>query len=449
MHRNIWIAAVSLLSIGGVACSDSAEPEKPKEATYWQDVAPLLFDNCVTCHQSGGIAPFRLDSYAEARSWSVAIKQAVEGRTMPPWLVTSDGSCGEFHNPRWLENEEIATIAAWVEAGTPEGTPRDDLQVPMASEPGKGLEDGKSQIMAFATPNYVPEPDGSAYAKFDDYRCFLLDGSVDSKGGNRFITGYEVIPGNAAMVHHMLLMVVDPNGASDIPGKTNMDLMRAMDEASPDRLGWPCFSQAGDGVTIESLPATWAPGMGPVPYPDTTGLRVPAGRVLVAQMHYNLVDERVRGQPDSTRVRLRVADSVQREGFFMLPDEFLGSSDSLAPGKESVKYTWETDFDREMAALGVDHVDVYGVFPHMHELGQRYRLEFLDTADGVQCGAEVKHWDFDWQLFYFYERPYQLRQGTRVRVTCDYDTRGRTEPTLPGWGTQNEMCVGGMYVVLP
>jgi hypothetical protein len=228
-----------------------------------------------------------------------------------------------------------------------------------------------------------------------------------------------------------------------------MDVMRAMDEASPDRLGWPCYGLAGDDVLVDSVPATWAPGMGPVPYPDQTGVRLPAGRVLVVQVHYNLVDESVRGQSDSTLARLRVADEVEREGLFALPDLLIGSGDTLAPGQESLPYTWELGFDDVLASFGVDHLDVYGVFPHMHDLGQRYRLEFVDSAGDVQCGAEVEHWDFDWQLFYFYEEPIQITQGKRMRVTCEYDTRGRTEPTAPGWGTQNEMCVGGLFVVFP
>ena len=443
MRKNIWIAALSVMTIGGAACSDD-DPAEP-EVTYWQNVAPIFFENCVGCHQPGGIAPFRLDTYEEAKEWSVAARQAVEERTMPPFLVTADGSCGEFRDAKWLADEDIATITAWAEAGAPEGTPRDDLQVPAVNEPGTGLDDGSGEIMTVTTPDYVPEPDGSEYARYDDYRCFLLDTAITEE---RFITGHEVIPGNDALVHHVILMLVDPD-LEVAEGKTNMDVMRAMDDESPDRLGWSCYSLAGEGVFVDSAPATWAPGMGAVPFPENTGVRVPAGRRVVVQIHYNLVDESVRGQRDSTQVRLRMNEQVEREGFFGLPDLLLQSDDTLPPGMESVPYTWELGFDDVLAAFGVDHMDVYGVFPHMHELGRRYRMEFVDDAGGVECAAEVKNWDFDWQLSYFYEEPLELTPGKRMRVTCEYDTRGRTEPTRPGWGTQNEMCVGGLYLVMP
>jgi hypothetical protein len=442
MRTHIHITAMSLLAMAGAACSnDSAS--KP-EVTYWQDVAPIFFESCVTCHQTDSIAPFRLDTYEEAREWSIAARQAVEERTMPPWLVTSDGSCGEFRDAKWLDDEEIATIAAWVEAGTPEGVPRDDLKVPVASAAGQGFDDG-SEIMAVATPDYVPQPDGSDIAQYDDYRCFLIDGAVDTE---RFVTGFEIIPGNEAMVHHMLLMIVDPDQVA-VDGKTNMDLMRAMDEASPDRLGWPCYSQAGDDVLVESVLVTWAPGMGAVPYPENSGIRLPAGRVLVAQMHYNLIDESVRGQSDSTLARLRVADEVEREGIYTGGDLLLFSGDTLAPGQASVPYTWEIDASEILGQFGVERAELYGVFPHMHELGQRYRMEVIGADEQAQCAAEVERWNFHWQLLYFYEQPLELGPGQRLRVTCDYDTRSRSEPVLPGWGTQNEMCFTGLYLVLP
>jgi hypothetical protein len=407
-------------------------------------VAPIFFENCVTCHQPDGVAPFRLDTYEEAREWSVAARQAVEERTMPPWLVTSDGSCGEFRDAKWLDDDEIATIAAWVEAGAPAGVPRDDLQVPAASELGAGLDDG-SEIMAVTTPDYVPEPDGSDIAKYDDYRCFLLDGTIDA---DRFLTGFEIVPGNAALVHHMMLMVVDPDLVVE-GGKTNLELMRAMDEASPDRLGWPCYNEAGEGVIVESIPVTWAPGMGPVPYPEKSGVRLGAGRVLVAQMHYNLVDERVRGQSDSTLARLRVADEVARQGVYTGGDRLIYSGDTLAPGQASVPYTWEVEVDEILGGLGVERAQMYGVFPHMHELGRRFRVEIVDADDHAACAAEVERWNFHWQLTYFYEQPFEIELGQRLRVTCEYDTRGRTEPVLPGWGTQNEMCFTGLYLILP
>ena len=70
--------------------ADGTETGDELVPTYWQDVAPIYFDNCVTCHREGGIGPFVLDDYASAATWAPASAHAVESGQMPPWLVTSD-----------------------------------------------------------------------------------------------------------------------------------------------------------------------------------------------------------------------------------------------------------------------------------------------------------------------------------------------------------------------
>ena len=92
----------------GASEATDAEPTGGvAERSYWRDVAPIYFEQCVTCHQSGGIAPFVLDNFADAAAWAPASAAAVAGRTMPPWLMTSDGSCGEFRGSRALTDEQI------------------------------------------------------------------------------------------------------------------------------------------------------------------------------------------------------------------------------------------------------------------------------------------------------------------------------------------------------
>jgi mono/diheme cytochrome c family protein len=447
MHERAWMAAVGSLLAGVTACGDDG-PTRP--VTYWQDVAPIYAERCVACHRPTGIAPFRLDTYAEARQWAAEAAHAVEERIMPPYLVTADGSCGSFHEPQWLSDAEIATIAAWVETGTPAGMPAGEPALPPARPPGAALDDGSGAILTLSTPEFVPELQTGAPAEHDEYRCFLLDAGLDA---DRFLTGYEVIPGNDALVHHAVLMVVDP--AFEVAeGVTNLDRMSALDQESPDRAGWPCYAQAGEGVAVEAMPVIWAPGLGVVSYPAGTGLRLSAGRALVMQVHYNLASEKTRGQSDITLARLRLADEVQREGVFVLLDEFLGSMytdepATLPPGRASVPYTWTMKVDWLLDALGSEQLEVLGVAPHMHELGRRFRFEIVDASGAATCGAEVERWDFDWQLLYFYEQPLALARDAQIRVTCEYDTRGRTTPARPGWGTEDEMCLAGLYLVSP
>ena len=55
------------------------------EVTWARHVAPLLRANCVECHREGGIAPFSLEGYENAKRWHRMIAWMTGERLMPPW----------------------------------------------------------------------------------------------------------------------------------------------------------------------------------------------------------------------------------------------------------------------------------------------------------------------------------------------------------------------------
>ena len=87
--------------------------------TFAKDVAPILYKNCVECHRPSMFAPMSLMTYEEARPWARAIKQRVVKREMPPW--SADSPAGMFKNDPRLSQNDIDTIAAWVDGGRAEG----------------------------------------------------------------------------------------------------------------------------------------------------------------------------------------------------------------------------------------------------------------------------------------------------------------------------------------
>jgi hypothetical protein len=420
-----------------VTMGETGEAAAP---TFWRDVAPIYYARCVTCHQAGGIAPFVLDEHAAAQQWAGASAAAVEARTMPPWLVTDDGSCGSFQGSRALADDEIATIRAWAEAGAPEGEPRSDLVAPAVET--------LSDAVVYETPAFVPEIQGGALAANDEYRCFRVETGLDA---DRFLTGYSVDPGVDAMIHHVLAVIVDPE-APGAGGVKNRDLIEALDAESPERAGWPCFGAAGDGVQPRGIPVSWAPGMGVSELPPGTGYRVTTDDWLILQVHYNLGDPALAGVEDQTAVHVRYADSVEREGHFSLPDDLLmslqtGEPVQLAPGQASVEYSFDFDLAQFLPRHGATSGALHGIFPHMHQRGRKLKVELVEGDAAPRCAADVQRWDFDWQLYYFYDEPVPLTLDSKLRITCDYDTRGATEPVLPGWGTHNEMCLAGVFIV--
>jgi mono/diheme cytochrome c family protein len=411
--------------------------------SYWQDVAPIYFDSCVSCHREGGIAPFPLDDYESAAAWGLASAMAVENKVMPPWLVTDDGTCNSWHDSPVLSQEQIDTITTWVDEGTPEGTPRDDLSLPDTG--------GLTNTIAITTPEFYPVPEGGLLAKHDEYRCFLLDPQLDH---DMFMTGYEVIPGNDALVHHLLAMPVDPTIVVE-GGLTNMQVMQALDDESPERIGWPCLGVAGDGVEIEGLPISWAPGQGVVELPQSSGYRIAANNLIVVQIHYNMFDASLIGQSDSTTVELAFVDEVAREGLFDLSDGLLdtmfeGDPHVIPAGEPAHEFTWRFEADSYIGWQGAEEIELWGFFPHMHAYGTSLTARVFDENDQeLGCVGEVPRWDFHWQLYYFMEQPIMLKPGYEIEVTCTYDTTSAPTDMLPGWGTFNEMCLMGMYILAP
>jgi hypothetical protein len=404
--------------------------------TFWQDVAPIYNQKCVACHQAGGLAPFALDNFADALLYAADELARTAADEMPPYFMVHDGSCGSFQAAAALTAAEKATIAAWVNGGRAEGTP-----VKLTLPPMPALQDA----VDVSTPLFAPVAQGGALAENDEYRCFALDPPTAT---NAFLTGYDVTPGEASIIHHVIVFVVDPQ-AQGAGGMTNAAIIKSLDDASPDRLGWPCFGGAGDGLSVASVPVTWAPGQGVVNYPDGMGVPISSSSKLVVQVHYNLADPASVGKTDSTTIHMHFSPSISRQLAFLLPDPFLESlnnatPDTLPAGQADAKYTW-TKTGKQIGLSGVASADLVAVMPHMHGRGLRQTM----TLDGDSCASHLEGWDFHWQKFYFYDNRPKVSENTQFKVTCEYDTSADATAVSPGWGTQNEMCLNILMLALP
>jgi hypothetical protein len=173
-------------------------------------------------------------------------------------------------------------------------------------------------------------------------------------------------------------------------------------------------------------------------------------------VHYNLSDPTTIGLSDTTRIDLMTETKVERIGKFALLDPYLetlyGSPALLPPGQEDVSYTWTMSGGSAMGNAGIsgdqEDVQISAILPHMHERGARQNA-VLETSEGDVCLAEVNDWDFNWQLMYEYASPVPLERSDEIEVTCHWDTSMDTNPILPGWGTNNEMCLFVMLLTYP
>src|SRR5262249_666237 len=136
----------ALLALSATA----ADTATSKTVTFTKDVAPIFQAKCEECHRKGTGAPMSLITYDEVRPWAKSIKQRVATRNMPPWDIDKTYGIQHFSNDRSLNDEQIATIVAWVDAGAPKGDSRD-------MPPDKTWPDGEQWILAkrFGEPGVI------------------------------------------------------------------------------------------------------------------------------------------------------------------------------------------------------------------------------------------------------------------------------------------------------
>jgi len=343
--------------------------------TFSHDVAPILYRQCVSCHHSGGVAPFSLLTYADASKRARLIATVTTRRYMPPWLPSEP----HFQRERRLSDAEIATLARWAESGTPAGNAAETPKPPQFPD---GWQLGRPDLEVEMRAAYSVPAEGP-----DEYRCFVMP---TAPGRDRWVRALDTRPGNPKVVHHTLLF-------QDLSGTA-----RKRDTGN----GYSCFGTPG------FLPARglggWTPGSEPARKADGIPDLLHGGADLVLQVHYHPT-----GKPetDRTRVALYFTDQKPTRKATDIP---LGSSQiDIPPGERHYKVT--DHFTIPVA------VDVFAVNPHAHYIC-REMVAYAVLPDGSRKTLiHIPEWNFDWQQNYEYVKPIRLPAETRVEMEFTYD----------------------------
>ncbi len=394
--------AVATLSLGCANKPALPEIEAADDApTWYRDIKPIVAQRCAGCHTAQGIGPFTLSSYEQAQSKAAALADSVQSRRMPPWMPSAD--CQQFSPDRRLSQHEIDQFVTWAKNGAPLGNPSDDKAVP----PQKVSLDNPSATLDWGTA-YTPNS-----AKNDDYHCFLIDPKLQK---DQDLIAYEFAPDQRHEVHHALIFSAPLSDA------------QAKDDATPG-LGWPCSGSSD--VKSAELVATWVPGETYTEFPTGTGIRLGAGRALVAQLHYNT---RHGVAPDLSKLKLRYAERPVPNRASILP---IANTSFVIKPKEQGATAVASSGPLPLS------LKVWGVFPHMHEMGRTGKV-----VAGNNCLIEIPQWQFHWQQMYFYKDDgLTIPKGTDVKYTCTWDNP--TDRTVRfGEGTEDEMCIAFFYTTL-
>src|SRR3954454_8665387 len=96
-----------------------APPGRAQTVTWSEHIAPLIYNNCTTCHRPGQVSALPLMSYDDVRRRGSLVSQTVQSRFMPRWKP--EPGWVAYRDERRLTAEQIALISKWVEDGMPRG----------------------------------------------------------------------------------------------------------------------------------------------------------------------------------------------------------------------------------------------------------------------------------------------------------------------------------------
>jgi Copper type II ascorbate-dependent monooxygenase, N-terminal domain/Copper type II ascorbate-dependent monooxygenase, C-terminal domain len=421
------------ISLSLPACSDSAPPDDELgTATYYQDVKPILDAKCVTCHSTGGIAPFPLSDYTSAAEHAAISAGAVRSKIMPPW--PANGDCRDYDGERSLEPAQIETLERWAQQGAPEGDPATP-GAPLASAiPTLSRVDRRLEMPEAYT---LSPPPGSE----DDYRCFVLPWPTEYTQRTH-VTGFRAVPGNAELVHHVIAFLAAPSQVAQV---------RSLDAADP-RPGYSCFG--GAGAPVSGMIGAWAPGSLGADLPAGVGLPVEPGSAIVLQLHYH---GHGGAGSDRSAIEFKLDSTIERPGRitpFTNPQWPRGAM-TIPANQADVVHSFTVD-----PTFLTGELEIFSSSLHMHTLGTSGKLA-IQRADGTKsCLLQIDDWDFHWQGSYTFSQPETLRRGDQLSIECRWDNTAGNQPLINGvpktpadvtWGegTSDEMCIGFFLTAAP
>lgn len=386
--------------------------------TWWQDVEPLIRNQCHLCHGASPLygAPMPIATWEEthlpARSdpnktvHEVIAERVQRDTGLPPMPPVANGH---------LTDAEIEIIRAWSAGGAPEGTrpvvdPKPDGSTPGGIDAGNtpppdaGVDPGPDPEAPFEMIPVIAPGAAIRPGTTDLYGCFRTVIQTDQP-----LHAVEIAPilDQPEVLHHLLLF---RDGGRNYPEQ---------------RTGFFC---AADTVLQQDweLLHGWAPGGGTMELPAAAGVRLEQGDHIVIQIHYNNPSDAT--FIDNSGMMLKATRRLRPNDAAVLG---VGTqSFSLPPGQTSVERSGTCQLSRPM--------HVFNYSPHMHLIGKAARMEKIDSSGTVTMLADVPNFGFESQVAY--PASWDLVPGDSLRATCVWDTSGRTQNTGFGEGTEDEMC---------
>ena len=404
---------VSLTFALVVALSSAAGAAEEGVPTFTKDVAPIFQAKCEACHREGSIAPMSLVTFQESRPWARSIRERVVTRQMPPWHIDQTVGISAFKNDRSLTEEEVDTIVAWVNGGSPMGDTADMPASRAWPDESKWnfteLFGGPPDLVVKSIPYTMPARANDAW-----WKPAVPTGLTE----DRWVRAIEIRPSTAdgrRIVHHVIARLLQEE---DDPLAQNIGI------------------GDGDPLLNTGLFMEWAVGkQGEVMRPNS-GKLMKAGSQIAWDIHYSAAGDEVTDHvelgvyfyPKGEEPKHRQVLHLMRAGPVDIPPNTVVVSEGFFP----------------MRAAG----RVESFQPHMHLRGKAMAMEAIYPNGRRRILSHVGDFNFNWHNSYVYADDVAplLPQGTMLKITAWHDntTANRANPDPNVWVGHGDRTVDEM-----
>jgi peroxiredoxin/mono/diheme cytochrome c family protein len=367
--------------------------------SYANDVAPILEQRCVSCHQEGGIAPFAMSSHQMVQGWSPMIRETLITKRMPPGQIDAEYT-NDFHGVNHITVEETQKLVHWIDSGAKNEGSTDPLAELQTEVVKWGY--GEPDMIVDIPPQTIPAS-GTV-----EYRNLVLPLDLPE---DKWVKAVEFVAGDTTVLHHIIAWAQAPDNGSGRGG---------------------AFGILNQGIGL----GAYAPGNSINTYPEGAGFPLEQGSGLILQMHYTTSGKEA---VDASQIGIHFWDEEPER-------PILGGS---AADLEIDIAPFEAN--HEMVATKKFRKDSYltMVGPHMHYRGYDANFKLVYPDGREEEVLNVPNYQFNWQKTYDFKEPKYMPAGTEMVFRATFDN-SEMNPFNPdpsaeiSWGEQTwqEMFFG-------
>lgn len=378
--------ATILTSLLAMICMSPALAQSDSAATptFSKDIAPILQQKCQTCHNPEGIGPMPLMSYEQVKPFAALIKDRTGKRIMPPWNNDPNTGIQKFKNDASLSENQIATIAAWVDSDAPEGNPA-DLPAPVAIVSGADWQLAEQ----LGPPDLIIKSAPYDVIANGQDQWWTPNVSFEGMDGERWLRAAEFKPSyplGKKVVHHGHAVLIPEGERRQV-----------------------ALARYGVGKSWEI-------------YPEGTGMKVPANGTIAWNLHYFPVG----AEGD---------DDVVEVGLWFYPED--EQPELVTAGEAMFRVDGRNGMARGQdilippngyQVLTGTHVlqspaVIHSFRPHLHMRGKVMTMEAIYPDGKKEVLSQVDNYNHNWQISYLYADDVKpiLPTGTVLQFTSVFD----------------------------